>query len=797
MRHNYRLLNLNNLFKQISLFCLLLVAQTLIINAAIPLKTDRWLEIDLYWFEHKEMEKSVNQFWDRFYPLMEGLDGWKGVILNVGWTSDYILEWHGDLNETIKFPKNMKKWPSFKDEGQFSGNTIDRIQLWKDRFSKADKPQVINYEAWTYADLKKLSDLIKKVAFKKYRLTDVMVGTFVLGFESIYDGDKTEFAKTHPNAYLNNAPNLLARLGADSNKYGAFPLGITEGIPLTEFFGKQWGNLSKRIDLDVIVFRDSYLGVGIYARTGPYGKAAPSDPEKVKNWSNATADLIRLTKISNPKALVIGYSNAASAVADWRINCFDLEAIAKEGYLDGWIDQTWAGAWNEVGQRPESYWNILSNEGFHHSEEFWNNQLLGWTYQLSYVLGHAAVLADTKVHHYFLTETFDAWESWDIIHNARERLRWGIWAFSHAAVKKPDGLKMPAGSYISWCNQAKNLLSEEDVAFLAETSNAAIRDARETTKILGPTLVYCRSAIEWQSMNKPNETIGEWIDEQAGTLIKWSVPILSITRSEYLPQVESDMFIFQTPVHLKKSEKSNIIKILDSDKSAAVFASPAGGLDSDISAILGVSTVDTAIIGTKYIGTINYKTDQLFNALPNTFPIFQPFTKNIIKDGVEEIYSVNNSPCLTYNGLGGKHLIFWNAPEFSKNLQNDSGNYGESLDQILGSPTPYVLTARLINEDMKKNGLIYADYIEQYHPLNLAMWKLNDGSYRVMAGNLEEGINHTADLSVQTVLNIPGLNIKSKSTEIIEIWNGEKLIVGNKKLFISLNQAQTKLFTFK
>jgi len=52
----------------------------------------------------------------------------------------------------------------FKDEGQFNGNTIKRMQLWKDRFSKADPPQVINYESWTYADLKKISNLIRKVA---------------------------------------------------------------------------------------------------------------------------------------------------------------------------------------------------------------------------------------------------------------------------------------------------------------------------------------------------------------------------------------------------------------------------------------------------------------------------------------------------------------------------------------------------------------------------------------------------------------------------------------------------------
>ena len=77
--------------------------------------------------------------------------------------------------------------------------------------------------------------------------------------------------------------------------------------------------------------------------------------------------------------------------------------------------------------------------------------------------------------------------------------------------------------------------------------------------------------MEWQSANKPSEAIGEWIDEQAGTLMKWSIPILSITRSEYLPRIESDMLIFQTPVHLKESEKSNILSTLSSGKPAAVF----------------------------------------------------------------------------------------------------------------------------------------------------------------------------------------------------------------------------------
>lgn len=752
-----------------------------IVEANMPVKADRWLEIDLYWFEHSDMEKSVNQFWDRFSPLMADVEGWKGVILNVGWISDYVLEWHGDLNEKIKFPKNMKEGPWFKDEGHTGGNTIDRMQMGQDRFSRTDPPQVVNYDAWTYNDLKKLSLLLRRVALKKYGLADVKVGTFVLGFESIYGGDKPVFTKNHPNAYITNFPNLLAHLSADKIRYGAFPDGIPEETPLPEFFGKQWGDLSKTIGLDVIVLRDSYLGVGIYDRQGPYGKTAPDDPAKVKSWSDATADLVRQTKISNTKALVIGYSNAASGVADLRVNCFDLEVIAREGYLDGWIDQTWAGAWNEVGQRPN--W-------------FWNRPTLGWTYQLGYMLTHAAVLADTKVHHYFLTETFDAWESWDIIHYAQERLRWGIWAYSHAAVKTPSGLKMPDGSYISWCNQGKTLLSEKDVRFLTEQTNAAINDARETKKIFGPTLVYCRSAMEWQSINKPAASIKEWIDEQAGTIMKWSIPIMSITRSEYLPSVESDMFIFQTPVHLKNTEKENILKILGSGKPSAVFGSPVGGIDKEISVLLGVSTRDSSILDTRFIGTLNYQTEGIYTSLPNTFPVFQPFSRNTFKDGLETIYSVNNSPCLGKNQSAGKQVIFWDAPEFSNNLISGSGRYGGSLDQMLGSPTAYLLTARLINQLMKENGLAYVTEIDQDQPVNFSMWELNDGNIRLLAGNLEEGINHKNEHTVSITIDLQQKS-NEKGIELSEIWSGQKMAVSSQKLEINLSQAQTKLFSFK
>jgi hypothetical protein len=746
-----------------------------------PVSADRWLEIDLYWFDKQNIEKSADTFWSRFSPLVDGLNGWKGVILNVGWISDYILEWQGDLTREIKLPENMKKHPGFSDEGYLAGSTTEALILWKKRFSDPDKFEVVNYDKWSYKDLKKLVQAIKDVGIKKYKLNGIKVGTLVLGWESIYSGNKSSFGGKHPNIFKNDAPNFVARLSADREIYGAYPHGIPESTPFTEFFGKQWGDLSKALNLDVLVLRDSYLGTGVYSRRGPFGQTASKDPAQVAEWSKATSDLVKQVKTSNPEALVIGYSSAASAVADWRVNCFDLEAIAKEGYLDGWIDQTWAGAWNEVAQRPE---------------EFWNRPTLGWTYQLSYMLVHGAVLANTKAHHYFLTETFDAWESWDVIHNAKERLRWAIWAYSHAAVKTPSGLKMPSGNYISWCNKGKDLLSEEDVRFLAETSNEAMNDANNTRKVFGPTIVYCRSAMEWQSENKPAESIKEWIDEQAGTLMKWSVPIMSVTRSEYLPHVESDMFVFQTPVHLQPAEKGNIINILKSGKPAAVFGSPAGGLDKDISALLGISTKDSIITPARFIGTFEYRTDKITSSLPNTFPLFQPFTMNKFSEGTDMIYSTANSPCLGLNQTEGKQIMFWDPPEFSDNLPSGTGDYGESLDQVLGSPVPFVATARVFNELMKKNNFMSTDQVLEYQPVSIAAWQTSDGVIKILTGNLEEGINHYSDKSVHASLNLPDQNIENDVIEINEIWNGEKTITWNKKVSIDLGQGETKLFTF-
>jgi hypothetical protein len=747
----------------------------------MKLHTDRWIEIDLYWFDRDNVDASGLAFWDRYHPLYAGVDGWKGVIVNVGWLGDVIFDWSGDLESEISLPKEMRTYPWFEYPGRLSGTTRQKMELWTDRLRRAEAPAVVTYPPWTYGDLKRLASTLRRIAFEVYGIADFRVGTFLTGWRSIYNGEDTSLCRRHPNTYNGRKLNVPGTLNADSRPYGAFPDGIPDGIAFTEFFGRQWGNLSKTVGLNALVFRDSCLGVGIYSKTGPFGLTGPEDPADLRRWSEAYADWVRQTKIHNPDALVIGYSNAASGVADWRVNCFDLESVANEGYLDAWIDQTWAGAWNEVGERPGA---------------FWARQHGGWTYQLYYLLARAAALAGSNVHHYFLTETFDAWESWDIIHGARQRLKWGMWAYSHAAVKTPDGLKLLAGTYISWGNKGKELLSEADVAFLAEALGDAISDAEKTTRVHGPTIVYNRHALARQNETQPAHFIKEWIDEQMGTVAKWSIPCLSITRVEYLGAVESDLFVFQTPVHLPTPAKKIVMGLITSGRSVAVFGSPGLGVDPEIADLCGVSSDDVPGSETRFIGTLNCRTGGVYASLPNTFPIHQQFTRNEARVEANTVYSVDFSPCLTVIEEAHRNILFWDPPEFSANHpfnQNSFDHRHRSLDQIIGSPVPFVLVARLMNELGRKHGALHVETIDPYRPLSVLAWSGPDGRVRVLTGNLEEGINHDEERSAGTVVRISNTH-SDTPFEVADVWHGSRIVGRGGRFVVTLAEDDSRLF---
>ena len=748
-------------------------------TSVAQLATDRWLEMDLYWFDKKDIPGSVKQFWDRFQPLFGNVTGYRGTILNIGFTVSPVMEWSGSLNQTITLHQSTGTGTFMNDQGPLTGTTEQRKQAAAARVAAAKQVPRRAYGIWTYGDLKTLADALRQEAARR-GIPGFKVGMLNSAWSFAYSNREVgPWIKAHPEimsvagawhhqAGLYIDPNNL--MHADLKAYGAFPQGIPEGTPFHQAYGAQWGSMSKAVGLDAIMFRDSFGDPVAYKRGGQWGNVAPS-PEDIQKATAGISALLRECKQGNPAALTMMYSSGASAVADWRDEGFNLESIAQEGNLDIFVDQTWGGAWSEVGLGRGDFWNAPSQ---------------GWTFQLTDMLVHSAVLADTKVRHYPLVETFDAWEEWDVIHTAPDRLRWGIWANSHAAVKTPGGLKFPDGSYISWGNQNNNLLSEQDVQFIMNNLNAAIADTKQVSDVFGPTMVYTHSSMQWQAEHaQPEHEIKEWIDEQVGGMIKWPVPVISITRAEWLPQVTSDLFILQTPSHLAPDELRTITNLINKGQPVAIFGEPLGGIDPTLEKLGGLTLDDGTWAGNvpprpatlgdnKETGALN---------IPLTFTTNDPIRTTATK-GTTVVYAEDGSPMLTLNDTGGKNVVMWDPPE----LRYVGGPMSLNFN---GDGSDYALAASALNVLLGKADKLHAAAIDLRQTMNVSAWRTKDGTIEIMAGNLEEGLRDDADLSRQARLVLPAA---WRGFAWSDFWSGQKWDADSEgKLPIDLPQAGSAL----
>ena len=768
---------------------LLLIVISIGLQAQNPVPADRWLELDLYWFEKDNIQQSAEEFMDRYYPMFENVEGWKGVILNTGWLLDAVVGWNGDLNQKIVLPVGMKRPPFYSDKGTLTGTTPERKKQSLLRFDRSSKIITVEYEDWTYGDVKELCSTLRKYANKKYGIKDLKVGTFVIGWDEAYSGNKSEFSKRQPQLFVKGpfdpevgVIDVRNSLIKDNTKYGAYPKGVEDGLPFTAFFANQWGSLSEAVGYDAIVLRDAMIGVATYNRYGPYGKTASSDTAKNNSMSRSTAELVRLSKQANPDALIIGYSYAGSAVGEWRVNCVDIESIAKEGYLDAYIDQSWSGAWNEAGER-------------HYVDNFWSYPKLGWTYHLNYILLHAAMLAETNTRHYFLTDIMDAWESWDIIHTAPDRVKWGIWAYSHAAVKTPTGIKVPAGGYISWCNQGKRLMSKEDVAFLSGEYDKAQVDAKNIKEVYGPTLVYNREGMQWMMDNAPDKNIKEWVDAQAGSFMKWSLSVMSATRIEYVPEVKSDMFVFQTPVHMSKKNTRIVLDAIETGKPVVITGSIVGGIDREILEKVGVHAGNGWAEDITYIGDLDGKAGGIYDDIPNTFPLYHLSNGDFsVDDEVKVIYKVFWSPALMYNNSNNKNVLLWDVPEHSNIVDL---TWGISTDRVMGSIYPWLLGTRVMQQMLKENGSPYATNMIPLKPVSALFWQTNDGVFKLLAGEVEEGICHQSNRATSVQWNIPETWMKGKVSFFSPLGTERGYFNTTGTYKISLDQSEVNVYEIK
>lgn len=742
-------------------------------NAAVP--HDRWLEIDLYWFDNKDVEGSANRFWERYQPLFDNVGGHRGVVLNLGMTVNYVMEYGGDPRQAIALPKGHGQELGARIKGQLAGTTAERQAAWRVRYrDPGNHDAQSGYGDWSYQELKDLAAALRSAGAQR-GVRDFRVGSLIVGMDGAY-GELAPFARDHPEAWtrwstdaagaLASSSNFdpSARLRADPRPRGGLPRGIADGMPVHAAFAAQWGALSRDIGLDALMLRDSMSFPRAYTRYGPFGETVP-DARTAERLTNGLAAFIRDSKNANPRALIMMYSTGATATADWRANGIDLERIANEGYLDIFVDQTWAGAWNEVGVRQQTYWNA---------------PILGWTYQLAYMMQHAAVLTKSKVRHYFLTDTFDAWESWDTVHTAPERLRWAIWAYSHIAVKTPKGLRVPAGSYISWGNRGDALLEPADVAFLSSELNAAARDAATMTDIYGPTLVYSRDVAAAQIEDGASRgDLRDRIDEQVGSLIKWPIPIMSITRLEWLDEVKSPLFVFGTTKPLSNEQTARILGLARRGQAMAFLGGFGTSTHPELLRLANAAATEHSP------RVQDRRLDAVLGMAASSLPVKNfpsgfaapPTPAQNSADPEDIVYGFASSPALLRRHGKGIDVVAWDPPPLADYW------FRPLIDNMNGSPAPYALAAATLTAQLAGADAVHAGEIDLRQTGSLAAWRGRDGHIRLLAGNLEEGLHDDADRSRTIEIAVPR---QWRNLRWTQRWMGSEQSAADTSLTVTL-----------
>ena len=650
------------------------------------LSIDRWLEMDLTWFNPTiDLDSQIETLLNRIAPLLTSIEGDYGIFFNVGWLIDLVTEWTGSPEQ--KIPTRSR-----------------RTALW------ASQPY------------QQLAAFIQKMRSHatRHNLPDLKIGVLFVDWAhvvwppelKIYDFDSDWYAR-HPELYepaksFIGMPDLypINRLHADDYPYATAPDGMKENTYFPDFFGAQWGHLANFLNLDAIHLRDGFTGPMIYTRNGPYGTTAPQNPQVIADFSQSVRDLFKAVKQANPEKLVFGYSSAISPVADWRAGCVDFETLVADGYIDGWIEQTWGGAW----------------------QDWWHQLWKGWTFQTANLLTRGAMIAraneqrEKPCKFYNLIETWDGWEPWDTLHQVPHKLRWGIWAFSHAAVRTPAGLKTPDGSYISWMNNgAMELLSEADIAYVNANLNQAQENALALEEIYGVSPVYNRAMMAWLSANHPDWNITEWIDDQAAMLMKWGIPILSISRTEWLEKLGADsspdMLFLQTPGQLDENTQQHILSF----DNPVLIAGRADMITPSLQTKLGITANGELI-------EPGFHISEGENAPPYDRPYIPRHARITPTDDVQIHYRTEQTPLITQRD----NWFYWQPPDWSEPFNQFVPKYQ------IGSTFPHYRVASLLHDAARDANQSYIESLERPQTIAFHLWR-SGGIVHVLLGNLETG----------------------------------------------------------
>jgi hypothetical protein len=312
-------------------------------------------------------------------------------------------------------------------------------------------------------------------------------------------------------------------------------------------------------------------------------------------------------------------------------------------------------------------------------------------------------------------------------------------------------------------------------------------------------MVYSREAMAWQNRHAPDRFINEWIDEQMGTVLKWSVPCLSVTRSEWLDQIKTDLPVIQTPVRLPAAQIAAIARRIESGRPVAIFGSAAGGIDPRLATLMGVKpdaapfpepvAMHRALLAdadSPYIDEVPYRFSFLWQANNVT-----------ASGGARPIYSIGSSTPLVVQKSANRKTLFWDPAVLQVNPipKNES----KPLIEWIKSTYPFFLTARVLHDYLQGTESPWVKQPIEEAAVAIHAWQLEDGTYRVLAGNTEEGLRvpHHRDYSEHIVVQVPAKWLGGgKTLKMSAVWNDKPGAEIKDHFRVDLEQAECAVYKF-
>ena len=672
---------------------------------------DRFVEIDCDVFGPPFSDEKIRETLSSLSPLVaEAMSDEKlvrGVVINFGWLMDIVTMWSGDVAQKLPI----------------------------------DSHRLADWGNLSYSDLAGFIQRFRQQAVE-LGLEDLKVGPMMLGIGefrteivkpphesteeeqqgAIYQ-EKSAWFERHPEVFpfpialALHGPGIDFRqpLAADTSQYAAFPHGIPEGTTFADFFSSQWAHLSHTVGFDLLHLRDEFTSPIHSGRVSFDGDGTPASVEEIEEWTTHLIDVINSIKHKSPETFLIIYSTGLSPAVERAYARIDIGRVASESAVDAWIEQTWGGAW----------------------QDWWDAGLQGWTFQYTHLVSRLSQIAlanrtrgDNPCRHYRLIQLLDGWEPYDTFHDYREKLRWGIWAFGHAAVELPHGkgLHRTAGCYFAFANNSRaELLSDNEIDWIANEVAVAESSAREMTGVRG-------FSIEVGALpGVPGAAPILWMEEIAGFLMKFGVPIASGHDSQEpvssLPRIDSTSTV--------------------SPETATAVIGGADRLPLEMHKHLGLSSKG-ASVPPGYTITHSSESDLR--------PTFWPYYPQHVRvSGTNKRFLWSEDSALA-DKLG--NTLWWLPPDIANPKDRRLPHYQ------IGAIEPHVLLARKLLEHPTASAMTRIDPLPVHQPVSVVSWD-SESCHHVLLGNLESGWIGDSRYARVVALRLPDIPGRVFSSEAL------------------------------